>query len=156
MHRHWRERRAHRGELVQFDGSYHAWFEDEAGWTRPVSWRPLTTPTGELLHLAFAPHGGAPRHGLLDRHILPLVPPELIAKRVGERLRVKQRIPLDRLSTVGELSAWLADNATESLMRDHKWSREQIARVVKRITLAQLGDVPYGEDQRFVEDLGLN
>lgn len=28
VHRQWRERRAHRGELVQFDGSYHHWFEE--------------------------------------------------------------------------------------------------------------------------------
>lgn len=28
IHREWRERRAMRGELVQFDGSYHQWFED--------------------------------------------------------------------------------------------------------------------------------
>lgn len=28
IHREWRERRALRGELVQFDGSYHDWFEN--------------------------------------------------------------------------------------------------------------------------------
>lgn len=28
IHRQWRERRALYGELVQFDGSYHRWFED--------------------------------------------------------------------------------------------------------------------------------
>jgi transposase len=27
-HRQWRERKAHAGELVQMDGSHHAWFED--------------------------------------------------------------------------------------------------------------------------------
>jgi hypothetical protein len=27
-HRQWRERKAHRGELIQMDGSHHAWFED--------------------------------------------------------------------------------------------------------------------------------
>ena len=27
-HRHWRERKGHRGEMVQIDGSHHAWFED--------------------------------------------------------------------------------------------------------------------------------
>jgi hypothetical protein len=27
-HRQWRERKAHRGELVQMDGSHHRWFED--------------------------------------------------------------------------------------------------------------------------------
>jgi transposase len=27
-HRAWRERKAHRGELIQMDGSHHAWFEE--------------------------------------------------------------------------------------------------------------------------------
>mgnify|MGYP001605338418 CR=1 FL=1 len=27
-HRQWRERKAHRGELIQMDGSHHKWFED--------------------------------------------------------------------------------------------------------------------------------
>jgi transposase len=27
-HRQWRERKGHRGEMVQMDGSHHAWFED--------------------------------------------------------------------------------------------------------------------------------
>jgi molybdenum-dependent DNA-binding transcriptional regulator ModE len=31
LHRSWRERRAHFGELVQLDGSHHEWFEKRAG-----------------------------------------------------------------------------------------------------------------------------
>jgi transposase len=31
VHRSWRERRAHFGELVQLDGSHHEWFEKRAG-----------------------------------------------------------------------------------------------------------------------------
>ena len=31
-HRQWRERRAHRGELIQMDGSHHDWFEGRRGW----------------------------------------------------------------------------------------------------------------------------
>ena len=31
-HRQWRERRAHLGELVQMDGSYHDWFEGRRAW----------------------------------------------------------------------------------------------------------------------------
>lgn len=30
VHRAWRQRRSHYGELIQFDGSYHEWFEDRA------------------------------------------------------------------------------------------------------------------------------
>lgn len=31
-HRQWRERKAHRGELIQMDGSFHDWFEGRRGW----------------------------------------------------------------------------------------------------------------------------
>jgi transposase-like protein len=31
-HRQWRERRAHRGELIQMDGSHHDWFEGRRAW----------------------------------------------------------------------------------------------------------------------------
>lgn len=89
-------------------------------------------------------------------HLWPLAPPDAVAVRLGGRLGLKDAIPLSRLSTVGELSIWLAENAAETLKQDGAWSREQIARVVKRITLAHLGDVAYGEDQRFVEDLGVD
>jgi hypothetical protein len=30
-HREWRQRKAHKGELVQYDGSYEHWFEDRGG-----------------------------------------------------------------------------------------------------------------------------
>lgn len=63
IHRAWRERKAHRGELVQFDGSYHPWFEDrlldKEG--RPFELCLLLAvddATGEILWLQFAPHEG--------------------------------------------------------------------------------------------------
>ncbi len=31
IHRSWRQRRSHVGELIQFDGSYHHWLEDRGG-----------------------------------------------------------------------------------------------------------------------------
>ena len=31
-HRQWRERKAHRGEMVQIDGSHHDWFEGRGPW----------------------------------------------------------------------------------------------------------------------------
>jgi transposase-like protein len=31
-HRRWRERKAHRGEMIQMDGSHHDWFEGRGSW----------------------------------------------------------------------------------------------------------------------------
>lgn len=58
VHREWRERRAHRGELVQFDGSYHDWFEGRGGIHEACLLAAIDDATGTILHLAFAPHEG--------------------------------------------------------------------------------------------------
>lgn len=63
VHRAWRERRAHRGELVQFDGSYHPWFEsrllDDAGLPAELCLLlAVDDATGEILWAQFAPHEG--------------------------------------------------------------------------------------------------
>lgn len=61
VHRFWRERRARRGELVQFDGSYHPWFEDRlldpSGLPAELCLlAAIDDATGELLWARFAEH----------------------------------------------------------------------------------------------------
>lgn len=57
-HRQWRERKAHRGELVQFDGSYHHWFENRGGLGEVCLLAAIDDATGELLRARFVPHEG--------------------------------------------------------------------------------------------------
>lgn len=63
VHRSWRERRSRRGELVQFDGSYHHWFEERLlgadGLPLEVCLlAAIDDATGELLWAQIAPHEG--------------------------------------------------------------------------------------------------
>lgn len=58
VHRRWRERKAHRGELVQFDGSYHHWFEGRGGLGEVCLLASIDDATGQLLHAQFVPHEG--------------------------------------------------------------------------------------------------
>ena len=58
VHRSWRERRSRRGELVQFDGSYHNWFEGRDGQTESCLLAAIDDATGELLFAKFAEHEG--------------------------------------------------------------------------------------------------
>ena len=58
IHRRWRERKAHRGELVQFDGSYHDWFEGRGGLGEVCLLAAIDDATGELLKAQFVPHEG--------------------------------------------------------------------------------------------------
>jgi hypothetical protein len=88
--------------------------------------------------------------------VFPLVPPAVISKRLSEKLGLRLHVPVERLSTMGELAVWLAENAVSLIKRGEPWSRGEIAHLVRAITLAELGDVAYDEDARFVEDLGVS
>ena len=57
-HREWRERRASYGELVQFDGSYHDWFEGRAGAGRSCLLLAVDDATGAIADAQFAEHEG--------------------------------------------------------------------------------------------------
>lgn len=58
LHRQWRERRSSRGELVQYDGSYHNWLGGRDGSTEQCLLAAIDDATGELLQVLFAPHEG--------------------------------------------------------------------------------------------------
>ena len=57
-HRSWRQRRSAFGEMLQFDGSYHDWFEGRGGSTEACLLASIDDATGKLVEVAFAPHEG--------------------------------------------------------------------------------------------------
>lgn len=57
-HRSWRQRRSALGEMIQFDGSYHDWFEGRGGIVEACLLAAIDDATGKLLKLEFAPHEG--------------------------------------------------------------------------------------------------
>lgn len=58
VHRQWRERRAHKGALVQFDGSYHQWFEERGSIGEICLLAAIDDATSEVMLAKFAPHEG--------------------------------------------------------------------------------------------------
>lgn len=57
-HRSWRQRRAAYGEMEQFDGSYHDWFEGRGGITEACLLAAIDDATGKIVEAEFAPHEG--------------------------------------------------------------------------------------------------
>ena len=57
-HRAWRQRRSSFGEMLQFDGSYHNWFEGRGGNEEACLLASIDDATGKLVQLEFAPHEG--------------------------------------------------------------------------------------------------
>lgn len=56
-HREWRQRRAHFGEMQQFDGSYHAWFEGRIPGKQCLLLA-VDDATGKITHAKFDEHEG--------------------------------------------------------------------------------------------------
>jgi len=66
-HRCWRERKAHRGELVQFDGSHHDWFEGRG--PRCVFLGAIDDATNTVLGQFYEYEGTWPAMDCLKRYI---------------------------------------------------------------------------------------
>ena len=58
VHRSWRQRRLAAGEMIQFDGSYHDWFEGRGGVRESCLLGSIDDATGMIVELEFAPHEG--------------------------------------------------------------------------------------------------
>jgi transposase-like protein len=66
-HRQWRERREHAGEIVQMDGSHHAWFEDRGGPCVLMSY--IDDATGEIFGGFYEYEGTIPAMDSFKRYI---------------------------------------------------------------------------------------
>lgn len=58
VHRAWRERRSHRGAMMQFDGSYHHWLEDRGGTGELCLLAAIDDATSEVTQAQFGAHEG--------------------------------------------------------------------------------------------------
>lgn len=56
--RSWRQRRSAYGEMLQFDGSYHDWFEGRGGLREACLLAAIDDATGQITKAEFAPHEG--------------------------------------------------------------------------------------------------
>lgn len=58
QHRSWRQRRSAFGEMLQFDGSYHDWFEGRGGLGETCLLAAIDDATSRVVDAEFAPHEG--------------------------------------------------------------------------------------------------
>jgi hypothetical protein len=82
-HRAWRERKAHRGELIQMDGSHHAWFEDRG--PECVLMAYIDDATGRVFARFYSYEGTIPAMDSL--------------KRYGKRYGLPQAVYADKHTT---------------------------------------------------------
>lgn len=96
-HRFWRLRKPRFGELAQFDGSYHDWFEGRGGIAEACLLLAVDDATGEILDAQFAPHEG----------VLPVMGFWLSYARIRG---IPKAVYLDRFSTYSMNAKLAAEN----------------------------------------------
>lgn len=76
VHRAWRERRTHYGELIQFDGSYHHWLEDRGDTGEICLLAAIDDATSAITDAQFADHEGVfPVFGFWKRYVATIGKP---------------------------------------------------------------------------------
>lgn len=96
-HRSWRQRRSAFGEMLQFDGSYHDWFEGRGGIHAACLLASIDDATGTVTGAEFVPHEG-------------VFPVFVFWKRYLETQGKPRSIYLDKFSTYKMNSAVAKDN----------------------------------------------
>lgn len=76
VHRSWRPRRSHVGELIQFDGSYHHWLEGRGGTNKLCLIAAIDDASGRIMHAVFGHDEGVFAifgfwKGYIERHGTP-------------------------------------------------------------------------------------
>lgn len=96
VHRTWREPRARLGELVQFDGSYHEWFEDRLPGKQCLL-AAIDDATGDIQSLSLREHEG----------VLPVLG---FWQEYAENHGLPQSIYVDKFSTYKMNQACIVEN----------------------------------------------
>jgi len=116
IHRTWRLRRAVFGDLVQFDGSYHNWFESRRGIEEACLLLAVDDATGNILYAKFDAHEG----------VLPVMGFWLEYTKIWG---IPKEIYLDRFSTYS-MNMKLAEENPDTLTQFERVCREIGARVI--------------------------
>lgn len=109
-HRFCRERRGTYGEMEQFDGSYHDWFEGRGGIKEACLLAAIDDATGQLTHAWFAPHEG----------VLPVMGFWLAYSRIHG---IPKAVYLDRFSTYS-MNVKLARENPDTLTQFERAAKE--------------------------------
>jgi len=115
-HRFFRVRRSVFGELIQFDGSYHDWFEGRGGIGEVCLLLAIDDATGRITYASFAPHEG----------VLPVMGFWLEYARIQG---IPQSVYLDRFSTYS-MNVKLAGENPDTLTQFERAAKEAGLKVI--------------------------
>jgi transposase len=166
VHRQWRERRAHWGELVQMDGSEHDWFEgrrprasmmvmidDATNWTHAKFFESETTAAAMSVFQEYVGYYGLPRALYVDRDSIYETTRD---STVDEALR--DAAPLTQFGrAMQELEVELilahSPQAKGRVERRHGVFQDRFVKALRLRKIDSLEDANQYLEQEFLDDL---
>lgn len=159
IHRTWREPRARSGELVQFDGSYHEWFEDRVHGKQCLL-AAIDDATGRILSLSLREHEGLlPVLGFWKEYAQYHGLPQAIYVDKFSTYKMVQSVILENPDVKTQFSRVMEHlrvnvifaNSSQAKGRVERLFRTLQDRLVKELRLRGITTVP--EANRFFEDV---
>ncbi len=99
-HRTWRKRKDAFGEMTQFDGSYHDWFEGRCETDEQCLLATIDDATGAVVQAEFAPHEGVlPVMGFWQEYILSHGKPRCIYLDKFSTYKMNQKVAIENPDT---------------------------------------------------------
>jgi len=159
VHRTWREPRARFGELVQFDGSYHGWFEDRVPGKQCLL-AAIDDATGRILSLSLREHEGVlPVLGFWKEYAQYHGLPQAIYVDKFSTYKMVQSVILENPDVKTQFSRVMEHlranvifaNSSQAKGRVERLFRTLQDRLVKELRLQGISTVP--EANRFFEEV---
>jgi len=158
QHRQWRERKAHYGEMQQFDGSYEKWFEDRGPELCLLA--SIDDATGRITYAQFADHEGVlPVFRFWKDYFNLHGKPRTIYLDKFSTYKMNQKVAIENHETLTQFQRAMRELGIEPISAHSPQAKGRIERLfhtlqdrlIKELRLAGISDSQSAN--RFLEDV---
>src|SRR3989338_4429156 len=158
VHRAWRERRSHYGEMIQFDGSYEHWLEDRAGTGEICLLAAIDDATGKIVAARFAEHEGVfPVFGFWQEYLVKYGRPRSIYLDKFSTYNVNYKLAKENSDTLTQFERACQETGIELIKANSPQAKGRVERLfstlqdrlIKELRLAGISTT--GEANLFLQ-----
>lgn len=149
-HRDWRPRKESFGEMLQFDGSYHDWFEGRGGIRESCLLATIDDATGMVVQAVFAEHEGVlPVMGFWKEYVLKEGKPRCIYLDKFSTYKVNHKIASENPDAKTQFQRACSDLSIQPIFANSPQAKGRVERLfdtlqdrlVKELRLARVSSV---------------
>jgi len=150
VHRQWRQRKAHFGELEQFDGSYHYWLEGRGGTGEICLLAAIDDATGIVTRAKFDTDEGVfPVFGFWQDYLIANGKPYAIYVDKFSTYKMNQRVALENHDTKTQFERAMSELEIEPITAHSSQAKGRVERLfhtlqdrlIKELRLANISTV---------------